>query len=306
MITKKITTRRAKQWLAGYNEYLEDALGASDSTKEKYLFIAKRLLDRVRQRNVNNCTLTGDSVVEFVRWDTAPRRGQGIKVTVSAVRAFIRYLISQSAVQPGLDSVIPKVKSYSHASLPEPLSKDTIETVLSAAINAAGSTRRNYAMLILLARLGLRVHEVAGLQLHDVDWRNGTILIRSRKTKRERLLPLVPDVAVSMIDYLRHSRPNSQHRNVFLQHRQPYKPMRGNSVSLIVSRALQRVHIEGRTSSAHMFRHAVATSMVNTGTKFKDVADLLGHQSIQSTLIYAKLDMATLYQVALPWTGGDQ
>lgn len=296
-----------EQWVARYEDYLESVVGASACTCEKYLFIARRLVNKARSMGCLSCSkLTANAIAEFVRWDTAPRQGQGAQVTLAATRSFIRFLISQTALPKGIDSAIPTIRSYAQAHLPEFLTQAEVDRVLRAAVNAGGSTKRNYAMLVLLARLGLRAHEVALLQLEDIDWRQGTILIRSRKTRQERVLPLRADVAKALIDYLKNSRPSSRCREVFLQHRRPFRRLRSNSVSLIVSRALDRVQVGGRASAAHLFRHAVATSMVNRGVTFRDVADFLGHQSLQSTLVYAKLDLVTLSRVSLQWPGGER
>lgn len=162
-------------------------------------------------------------------------------------------------------------------------------------------------MLLLLSRLGLRAKEIVGMQLNDIDWINGSLLVRSTKTHCQRALPLARDVGEALVDYLQHGRPTTASRTVFLTHRAPFLPLKGASaVTSAVKRLLAKAGIERRSSGAHLFRHTAATQMVNRGASFKEVADVLGHQKLQTTTIYAKLDLAALSEVALPWPGGAQ
>jgi integrase/recombinase XerD len=161
--------------------------------------------------------------------------------------------------------------------------------------------------LLLLSRLGIRALEAAQLQLDDVDWHTGCLLIRASKTHRERNLPLAEDVGQALVDYLRDGRPQTDSRNIFLEHTAPFCPLRTSSaITKAVKRLLKKTGIERRSAGAHLFRHTAASQMVCRGASFKEVADVLGHRSLQTTGIYAKLDLAALSQVALPWPGGAQ
>src|SRR5262249_16661233 len=169
------------------------------------------------------------------------------------------------------------------------------------------SGRRNYAMLLLLSRLGLRAKEVARLQLNDIDWINGSLLVHSSKTHNQRLLPLPQDVGEALLSYLRNGRPQTTDREVFLTTLPPYRPLKNSClISVHVKRLMARAGINRQRSGAHLLRHTAATQMVNSGATFKDVADVLGHQQLQTTGIYAKLNLAALSEVALPWPGGAQ
>ena len=162
-------------------------------------------------------------------------------------------------------------------------------------------------MLLLLSRLGLRAKEVARLQLNDIDWVNGSLLARSSKTHCQRLLPLPQDVGEALLSYLQNGRPETTDREIFLSAVAPYLPLKTSStISVTVKRLLARAGIKRQSSGAHLFRHTAATQMVNRGASFKEVADVLGHQQLQTTGIYAKLDLAALSEVALPWPGGAQ
>jgi site-specific recombinase XerD len=185
------------------------------------------------------------------------------------------------------------------------LSDTDISRMLQCCANGTASGTRDYAILLLLSRLGLRAKEVASLQLHDVDWANGSLLIRTSKTHAERLLPLAQDVGEALLAYLRAGRPVTSFRHFFLAHTAPYRPLQtASAITKIVKRLLAKAGIARQSSGAHLFRHTVATQLVNRGASFKDVADVLGHHTLQTTGLYAKLDLAALAQVALPWPGG--
>jgi site-specific recombinase XerD len=138
-----------------------------------------------------------------------------------------------------------------------------------------------------------------------VDWTTGSLLIRASKTHAERLLPLAQDVGEALLAYLRTGRPATSSRHLFLAHTAPYRPLHtASAITKIVKRLLAKAGIARQASGAHLFRHTVATQLVNRGASFKDVADVLGHHTLQTTGLYAKLDLAALARVALPWPGG--
>jgi integrase len=158
---------------------------------------------------------------------------------------------------------------------------------------------------LLLAGLGLRASEVATLELDDVDWVSGKILLRTGKSRRERVLPLPQEIGIALAEYLRHSRPKRQERRIFLTITDPPRIFQAATVGEVVRRNLVRAGIPlGRLTGAHMLRHTAASCMLNGGASLKEVADVLGHRSLQTTGIYAKLDLDTLAKVALPWIGG--
>ena len=172
-------------------------------------------------------------------------------------------------------------------------------------MRARPDDRRNRAILMLLARLGLRAHEVVSLCLEDINWHEARVVIRSTKTHHDRVLPLSQEVGRALADYLCWGRPATTSRVVFLHVRAPFRPFSDSAaISRIAARAFVRVGVTGYARlGAHVFRHTAASQMVNRGANFKDVADVLGHQSLQTTGIYAKLDLAALSDVALPWMG---
>jgi integrase len=160
-------------------------------------------------------------------------------------------------------------------------------------------------MVLTMARLGMRAGEVRQLRLDDIDWRQGVIHVRSGKARTERVLPLPEDVGRAVAVYLREERPESQHRQIFLQTMAPYQGLSWSSVICrMAKRLLKHAGVEGHRLAAHCLRHSVATQMVRGGASFQQAADVLGHKALQSTGVYAKLDEQALLQVALPWPGG--
>ncbi|MGH9278299.1 MAG: tyrosine-type recombinase/integrase [Acidimicrobiales bacterium] len=157
--------------------------------------------------------------------------------------------------------------------------------------------------MLCLATLGLRPGELANLCLDDIDWRAGTVALRHRKTRRGAVLPSPREAGRALVAYLRRERPVTESRHVFVQHRKPRRgqPISANAVSEVVARALRRAHVEASLFGAYVFRHTVASRMVRRGASLKEVADLLGHSSLDSSAIYAKVDLPALREVALPW-----
>jgi site-specific recombinase XerD len=223
-----------------------------------------------------------------------------------AVRSFLRFLVGCGELSPGLEAAAPTPRQWTHAPLPQRLTTEEVDRVLVAATGETPKALRNHALLLLLARLGLRAQEVAALCLDDLDWHAGRILIRPGKTHQARVLPLVPDVGQAVAAYLyRGRRPATTSRHVFLACRAPFHPLiDATAISRIATRALRRAGVTGHLRlGAHTFRHTAASQMVNRGASFKEVADVLGHRSLQTTEIYAKLDLDALVAVALPWMG---
>jgi site-specific recombinase XerD len=194
---------------------------------------------------------------------------------------------------------------WKYASLPARLTPEDVERMLAVYQDNSAISLRNRAILFLLARLGLRAQDVVALGLDEIDWANGCFALRPGKSRRARTLPLPHDVGQAIVAYLQNGRPRSASRQVFVQSRAPFQSLTGAAVWAITRQAFTRAGIIVPPGIAsHIFRHTVASQMVNHGASFKDVADILGHRSIETTGIYAKLELHTLAAVALPWEGG--
>ncbi len=181
---------------------------------------------------------------------------------------------------------------------------EEIERVLAVYHDGSASSLRNRAILFLLARLGLRAQDVVSLCFDDIDWADGRFDLRPGKSRRARTLPLPHDVGQAIVAYVQSGRPPSASRQVFVRSRPPFRSLTSAAVWAIVRHAFTRAGLVVPPGIAsHIFRHTLASQMVNHGASFKDVADVLGHQSIQTTGMYAKLDLDALAAVALPWGG---
>ncbi len=298
----------AQQWLMCYQQHMERVQGLVPETCQHYLFFARRLLHAHSQTGaVQWSTLTADSITEFIQREAAPRKGFGAHRPATAIRSLLRFLVLQGLIPSGLETAIPTIRRWSQAALPQRLSENEIERLLTMCVDGTTLGRRNYAILLLLSRLGLRANEVVRLQLNDVGWANGNLLVRSGKTRCQRILPLAQDVGEALLSYVQDGRPAMAHHELFLSNTPPHGPLQSSgAITMIVKRLLSKADIARRPSGAHLFRHTAATQMINRGASFKEVADVLGHQSLETTGIYAKLDLVALSQVALPWPGGAQ
>ena len=305
-MTKHILIGESREsWLSTYENYLTKVLGVAPATRTSYLLIAGRFLNHLsRDGNIDRSMFTTSAIIEFVAADAAPRKGQGPGTTIAATRSFLRFLISQGIVSSHVETIIPHMWRPRHAALPDRLNESEIQKVLQFADDGTKKGIRNFALVLLFARLGLRADEAARLSLDDIDWVNGHILIRAGKTRRERKLPLSQDLAEALLRYLRRSRGRSKYREVFVQADAPYHPYKAGSIGKIVTRLLNRAGIFRSSCGPHLFRHTLASSMVNHGATFKEIADVLGHQALMTTAVYAKLDLNTLAKIALPWPRG--
>ena len=295
------------QWLLGFEHHLEQVRGLTVSSVRRYRPFVRRFLSVYFDAGETSWqALTAADVAEFVYREARGRTGLGRKAPGTAVRVFLRFLVSCGEIRPGLEAAVPVMRQPSHAALPRQISADQVTEILNGCRRSTPKGLRNYAILLLLARLGLRAKEVVALRLDDIDWENGTLSLRPGKTRRERRLPLPEDVGQAIVSYLKSGRSESAHRQIFLRVRAPIVPLSGsNAVTRIVQRALQRAGLQtGRWMGAHIFRHSAASAMVCRGASFKDVADVLGHDRLHTTGIYAKLDLPALSKISLPWPGG--
>ena len=302
-----IATTAAELWLQEYDHFFEHVVGSAVATRQKYQFFARRFLSVFCGAGpLDWGALRADMLTEFVQQEAAKRMGFGRKTPATAIRTMLRYLLVQGDIPAGLDAAIPIVRQWRHAALPQYLSATDVAHVLTTCADGSPLGLRNYAILLVLARLGIRGNEVAHITLDDIDWVEGRLRIRNVKSHCERSLPLPQDVGQALIDYLQHARPSTVHRTIFLSFHAPFQPFQTpTAITHIVHRCLVKAGIAvSKGYAAHLFRHAAATQMVRGGASFKQVADVLGHHSLQTTAIYAKLDIAALSEVALPWPGG--
>ena len=251
--------------------------------------------------------LTATDVIRFVRAEAArlhhPKRAQ---VMTTALRSFLQYGRYRGEIVADLHSCVPTVADWSKAGIPKTISPVQVQSLLAACDQQSVAGNRDYAMLLLISRLGLRASEVVDLTLDDIDWTESAIRIRGPAQRVDRL-PLPSDVGAALVDYLRHWRAACCARNVFIRTRAPRRALLGPSaVSCIVLRALRRAGIDSPTKGAHLLRHSLATQMLGGGASLGEIAEVLRHRNQQTTTIYAKVDLLSLQTLALPWPGGVQ
>jgi integrase len=225
------------------------------------------------------------------------------RVWLMVLRSVLRYLGEEGYIAKGWEAALPTVAQYRYAPLPRNLSEERVRDLWDACCGTQPRHLRYRAILSLSLGLGLRIGEVANLRLEDIDWKNGDIRIKDTKTHRDRILPLPEDVGEALVAHLKATPPRTT--RVFEPRRPPFTDERRhhhveNSMRYLF--ALAGITDRG----PHSLRHTAATEMVSKGASFKDVADVLGHKSVTTTLIYAKLDLKALMQVALQWPGGAQ
>jgi site-specific recombinase XerD len=228
----------------------------------------------------------------------APRRVQFVG---TALRSFLRFLFLRGETKTDLAFAVPTVRQWRSSIVPRHLPAQDVERLLRACDRSSATGRRDRAILLLLARLGLRAGEILALELGDLHWREGEIVVRGKGLVHDRM-PLLPDVGKALALYLHKDRPAGSSRRVFLCRRAPHRGFgHPSSVTTIVTRALARAGLTPVTRGAHLLRHSLATTMVRRGASLSEIGQVLRHRSPNSTEIYAKVDFKALRDVALPW-----
>jgi integrase/recombinase XerD len=300
------TLSSVEQLLEGYVIYLQRERGLSEHTIRYYRGVVVCFLSRLfAAREVDLSGVCGADVMDFVRWYAAAHAKRA-KLMVTALRSFFRYARYRGHINSDLAASVPKVAQWSLVSIPRGLPREHIILVLSKCDRQTAAGRRDYAILLLLARLGIRAGEVKSLKLEDIDWQASRITIHG-KSRADLQLPLPRDVGEAIADYLCHGRPCTNERYVFLRAYAPVKRLTGQAtVSGIVARALIRAGIDSPWRGAHQFRHSLATEMLRQGASLSEIGEVLGHRSPDTTAIYAKVDLASLSALAPAWPGGKQ
>ena len=294
----------AERCVLAYERHLQQARGLAAATRATYVpFVLSFLQHRFDSGPVTLSSLSADDVVRFVQNkapDMSPKRA---KCMASALRSFLRYACHLGETGPELVAAVPVVASWSMTQIPRGISPDQVRKLLASIDRSSATGRRDHAILLLLARLGLRAREIRRLELDDIDWVNGTLRLRT-KGGRCNTFPLSEEIGEAIADYLRHGRPSCPDRRVFLRAHAPIEGFRGShGISCIVRRAIKRAGVDAPTFGAHQFRHGLATEMLNGGASLGEIGDVLGHAHPDTTRIYAKVDLEALRPLALPWPG---
>ncbi|HUZ72467.1 MAG TPA: tyrosine-type recombinase/integrase [Stellaceae bacterium] len=312
-VTQPVPLTEAQQaratLLADFETYLVKHRGLSPRTIYHTLRFANRFLDhRFGDATVDPGRLRPADVISFIEHVLAGARRD--KTIATHVRIFLQYLFGSGATGTNLALSLPRAARRWGARLPRHLSPEGVEAVLACVRDNPRHGARDYAMLLIMARLGLRAAEVIAIQLDDIDWRAGELLVRGKGKLHDRL-PISSEVGNALSRYLREERGPASCRAMFVTHRAPHRPFRDSQiVNTVLKDALKATGQKPITPyvGSHLLRHSLATRLVNTGASLDEVSDVLRHRSRSSTMIYARLDIDGLRSLAMPWpvAGGAQ
>ena len=286
-----------------YEAYLRRQRGLSERTIfHAWRFADRFLLFRFGEAIGDLSQITSADIVDFLHHLTKRTPPFRDKTPSTHLRNFFRYLFKAGQTATNLSMAIPSVAQRYGARLPRHLTPEQVERLIGAVRTATPRGKRNYAMVLLLARLGLRPPEVIAMRLDDIDWRSGEIIVRGKGARHDRL-PLPPDVGEALADYIRFSRTTTS-RVLFVTERPPHRPFKdGQVLNHILKDAFARTGLTPPVPyvGAHILRHSLATNLVRSGASLEEISDMLRHRSRASTLIYAKLDIDGLRSIAQPW-----
>ncbi len=288
--------------LEEFGRYLLEERGLAAVTVRGYERIARLFLAEGSEPLVDDLArLSGAAVHTFVLRESrrAPRSAGAV---VCGLRALLRFLHVQGLIAEPLAAAVPAV-ARRREDLPRGLPPGQVRRLLDSCDRSTAVGRRDYAILVLLSRLGLRCREVAALELGDVDWRAGEVVVRGKGSRIDRL-PLPCDVGEALVDYLRHGRPCGFGRTVFVTACAPVTAVSRWTINDLIARACKRAGIS--PVGAHCLRHTVASELLSRGAGLREIGQVLRHQDLGTTAIYAKVDRAALSRLALPWPGSER
>jgi integrase/recombinase XerD len=288
--------------LAAFDEHLRRTRGVCAGTRRNYARFVRAFLEaEFADGPVQVARLHSRDVVGFVAGLTSDYRPRTVELAASALRAFLRFLRAAGLREDRLEDAVPMVP-HRPSGLVRHLDPAHFVQLIASLDSSSPRGLRDRAMILCMARLGLRSGEVVGLRLEDLDWRNGSVRVRARKTGHGALLPLPVEVGVALADYLQRARPDTQARQVFVLHRQRVgAPISASIVVRAVDNALRRAGMAAPVRGGNLLRHSLATELLGHGAGLREIADLFGHSSLATTRIYAAVDVAALREVALPW-----
>jgi len=285
--------------LDSFCRWMREHRGSSELTLDNYGLSIREL---IREFGEDPSKLNAQGLRSFVLNESRNAGWARAKKTTTALRMFLRFLITEGRCPSGLLGAIPTLAHWRLSSLPRYLPPEEVKRIIASCDVSSPVGKRDRAILLLLARLGLRAGDIVQLRLQDIDWRRAWVHV-SGKGRRQTRLPLTQEVGDALVSYLQNSRTRSGVDSLFLRSRAPYRALGSHAaVSVIVAKAIRRAGVKppGR-GAAHLLRHSVAGSMLRQGASLQEISALLRHRSIETTQIYAKIDVAGLRQIAQPW-----
>lgn len=294
-----------------YAGFLRDEKGLAERSLQVYLPLVSDLLSYLEKQcgAVSVRRLDASVLRAFLSERARGRSSEYVRLLATSLRSFLRFLHAQGEISSDLTAAIPTVRKWTQPCVPKKLTPEEVDRVLGAPDRTTATGRRDHAILLLLVKLGLRSSEILSLELGDIRWRTGEVLIRG-KGGRQDLLPLPRDVGAGIARYLRSDRGRRSTARVFLRTYAPRVPLTGPaSIGHIVRRAMVQAGVARPLHiAAHLFRHTLASRMLQQGANLRDISEVLRHRASSSTELYAKIDMRSLREVVRPWPtrGGAQ
>jgi len=283
-----------------FEQWMQAHRGVLPTTLSKYRSHIVDLLTTIGEYPEQ---FTADMLYAFILNYARGRSHEIAKTRVTATRMFIRFLITTGRCSNGIEAAVPALAKWPLARLPRYLSLEDVERVLACTDHSTPIGVRDKAILLLLARMGLRASEVAELNISDIDWYAGTFSVIG-KSRRESKLPLPQEVGDALLKYLESARPSVKTDRVFITAIAPWIPITRYVVKHVAAQAIRRCGIKAPSFGAHVLRHSAATGMLRQGASLQVIGEILRHSCIETTAHYAKVDMMLLKQVTRPWPGG--
>lgn len=288
--------------LAAFDEHLRRVRGVCPGTRRNYArHVGEFLMTVFDDRGVDFAEVRAPEVAGFIGGLSDQYRPRTVEHVATALRVFFGFLRAQGWCEDRLADAVPVVP-HRPSGLVRHLDPKVLEQLI--ALLATGSPRdlRDRAIILMIARVGLRPGEVAQLRLEDIDWHNAVVRVRARKTGHGALLPLTSEVGTAVADYLQHGRPEVDAREVFVLHwLRIGAPISTSIVGRAVQRAVDNADIDAPTRGGNLLRHSLATGLLAGGASLPEIADLMGHSCLATTRIYAAVDIGRLREIPLPW-----
>lgn len=297
-----------QQIFAKFGDYLRSERGLTAKTIAHHQPAIQRFLFEVCPAGASDLgKIKQDEVIRYVECHAGDWSPKSAKLMCWSLRAFLRYLHHTGLNPHALAGCVPSIRQWSLVGLPTYLSAAQVQKALDGCDRASAVGRRDFAILMMLSKIGLRANEVATLTLDDIDWRAGDMLVRAKGRQRARM-PIASDVGAAIVAYLQEGRPKSSCRQLFLRSLAPHTGFASASaITMIAKTALERADIQGYAhQGAHIFRHSLATELLRSSATLSEIGHLLRHKSHDTTRIYAKVDIEALRTLSLPWPGGAQ
>lgn len=297
-----------EQIFEAFSRYLRKERGLAPKSIVRHLPVIRLFLREVCPAGAGDLgRISQEDVTRYIERHARDWSAESGKAMCWALRSFLRYLHHNGLNPLALAGCVPSIRRWKLPSLPTYLSTAQVQKALDSCDRATALGRRDYAILMMLAKLGMRAGEVATLALDDIDWRSGEMLIRAKGRQRAKM-PIPPGVGAAVVAYLRDGRPTSSCRRLFLRTLAPNVGFAsGCGITMIAKAAIERAGIRGYArQGAHIFRHSLATELLRSGATLSEIGQLLRHESHDTTRIYAKVDIEALRTLSLPWPGGVQ